>query len=66
VEAELGASPGDVIAVPGVAGTDLGPWGLGPLVEVPEIGEVVRYQHLLLEAGERRTVPVDARRRLRR
>lgn len=42
---------------------ELGPWGLGPLVEVPEIGVVVRYQHLLLEAGERRTVPVDARRR---
>lgn len=43
-----------------------GPWGAGPLVEVPEIGEAVRYQHLLLEAGERRTVPVDARRRLGR
>lgn len=43
-----------------------GPWGIGPLVVVPEIGEVVRYQHLLLEAGEQRTVPVDARRRLGR
>lgn len=47
-------------------GAELGPWGFGPLVEVPEIGAVVRYQHLLLEAGERRTVPVDARRRLGR
>lgn len=62
----------EAIAAPWVAGvepnavSDVGPWGLGPLVEVPEIGEVVRYQHLLLEAGERRTVPVDARRRLRR
>jgi hypothetical protein len=40
-----------------------GPWALGPLVAMPEVGEVVRYQQLLLEAGERRTVPVSARRR---
>jgi hypothetical protein len=53
---ELGGDPN--------AAAEVGPWGLGPLVEVPEIGEVIRYQHLLLEAGERRTVPVDARRRL--
>jgi hypothetical protein len=55
--APLGAANTDVDA-------DAGPWSSGPLVVVPEIGEVVRYQHLLLEAGERRTVPVDARRRL--
>lgn len=39
------------------------PWGVGPLIEVPAIGYTVRYQHLLLEAGERRTVVVDAKRR---
>lgn len=42
-----------------------GPWGQGPLVEIPEAGRAVLYQHLLLEAGERRTVPVQARRRWR-
>jgi len=38
------------------------PWGDGPLVVVPAVGIVVRYQHLLLEAGEQRAVRVDARR----
>jgi hypothetical protein len=55
-----------VSAPPVDPGAAVGPWGSGPLVEVPEVGEAVRYQHLLLEAGERRTVPVDARRRLGR
>jgi hypothetical protein len=50
----------------GVAADGVAPWTGGPLVEVPGVGEVVRYQHLLLEAGERRTVPVDAKRRLGR
>ncbi|MEM7157454.1 MAG: tetratricopeptide repeat protein [Myxococcota bacterium] len=36
-------------------------WG-GAIMRVPQIGEPVRYQQLLLEAGEARSVPVDARR----
>lgn len=55
----------DAVVIPSPE-LEAGPWGFGPLVEVPEIGDVVRYQHLLLEAGERRTVPVNARRRIGR
>lgn len=41
-------------------------WTQGPLVRVPAVGSTVRYQHLLLEAGERRTMKIDAVRRWRR
>ncbi|MEM9461415.1 MAG: hypothetical protein AAGF11_45040 [Myxococcota bacterium] len=41
-------------------------WTHGPLVRVPAVGSTVRYQHLLLEAGEQRTMKIDAVRRWRR
>lgn len=37
----------------------------GAVLRVPRVGEAVRYQVLLLEAGEARELPIDARRRLR-
>ncbi len=33
-----------------------------PVVTIPRVGVAVRYEHLLLEAGEVRTIPIDARR----
>ena len=45
--------------VPDLPGT----WWGGAIIRVPRVGEPVRFQQLLLEAGESRSVPVDARRR---
>ena len=35
-------------------------------VVIPTIGERVQYQTLLIEAGAAQTIPINARRRLRR
>ncbi len=35
---------------------------IGPVIIVPRIGQAVRYEHLLLDAGESRVVQLDARR----
>lgn len=61
-----GDADADESGMPAVTGEPPAPWGAGVLVVVPEVGEVVLYQHLLLEAGEQRSVRVDARRGLRR
>ncbi|MCX4244503.1 hypothetical protein [Paraliomyxa miuraensis] len=63
---EDGGEPDDGAVAAVSTGPVAAPWGIGVLVVVPEVGEAVLYQHLLLEAGEQRSIRVDARRGWRR